>query len=115
VRPAKIFKSTLQIVDPNGADRGRIDPQNVVGKKRFALEGPQGEHLGSIDGQNWRSWDFAIDDAAGAEVGRITKRWSGFLREGFTTADHYVLHVTGDPSPDLRSSCSRRPRESTRR
>jgi uncharacterized protein YxjI len=102
VRPAKILKSTLEIVDPDGSTRGRIVQQNVVGKKHFALQGPQGESLGSIDAENWRSWDFAINDATGSEVGRITKRWAGFLREGFTTADHYVLHVTGPASPDLR-------------
>ena len=43
-----------------------------------------------------------MHDASGAEVARITKRWAGFLREGFTTADHYVLQITGAPSPDLR-------------
>lgn len=46
--------------------------QNVVGKKRFALQSPQGDEIGSIDAENWRSWDFAIHDARGAEVGRIT-------------------------------------------
>lgn len=102
VRPRKIFKSTLQILDPSGAERGRIVQQNVVGKKRFVLQGPGGEELGSIDAENWRSWDFAIHDASGAEVGRITKQWAGILREGFTTADHYMFQVTGAPSPDLR-------------
>ncbi len=102
VRPRKILKSTLQILDPSGAERGRIVQQNVVGKKRFVLQGPGGEELGSIDAENWRSWNFAIHDASGAEVGRITKQWAGILREGFTTADHYMFQVTGAPSPDLR-------------
>jgi len=97
MRPAKVFKSTLQIVDGNGGERGRIVQQNIVGKKRFALEGPGGATLGSIDGENWRSWDFVINDADGVEVGRITKNWAGALREVFTTADHYVLNVSGQP------------------
>ena len=102
VRPRKFLKSTLQILDPSGTERGRIAQQNVVGKKRFALQGPGGEEAGSINAENWRSWDFAIHDVSGAEVGRITKRWAGILREGFTTADHYMFQVTGAPSPDLR-------------
>lgn len=102
LRPAKVFKSTLQITDGQGAERGRVVQNNVVGKKHFALEGPGGSSLGSIDAENWRSWDFAINDAGGTEVGRITKKWAGFLKEGFTTADHYVLEVTGRPSPELR-------------
>ncbi len=102
VRPRKILRSTLQVLDGSGAERGRIVQQNVVGKKRFALEGATGGELGSIDAENWRSWDFAIHDASGAQVGRITKQWAGILREGFTTADHYMFQVTGAPSPDLR-------------
>ena len=101
-RPAKIMKSTVTISD--GADRqvGRIVQQNVFGKKRFALETPEGEPLGSINAENWRAWDFAIQDAAGDEVGRITKKWAGLLREGFTTADNYILNISGEVSPDLR-------------
>jgi uncharacterized protein YxjI len=102
VRPAKIFKSRLQIRDAGGADRGAIVQENVIGKKQFALRGPGGEQLGSIDAENWRSWDFAIHDADGTEVARVTKKWAGLLREGFTTADHYVLEITGATTPDLR-------------
>ena len=102
VRPAKIFKSTLLIRDGGGADRGAIVQENVIGKKQFALRGPGGERLGSIDAENWRSWDFAIHDADGTEIARVTKKWAGFLREGFTTADHYVLEITGPTAPDLR-------------
>jgi len=102
VRPAKILKSTLRVTGPDGSDLGTIVQENVVGKKHFGLRGPGGDSLGSIDAENWRSWDFAIHDVQGQEVGRITKKWAGFLREGFTTADHYVLHVTGSPGRELR-------------
>ena len=46
-----------------------------------------------IQAENWRAWDFAIVDAAGTEVARITKRWEGLARTLFTTADKYVVHV----------------------
>lgn len=75
---------------------------DIVGKKRFRLAGPADETLGSIDAENWRSWDFAIHDASGREVGRITKKWAGILREGFTTADRYLLSISGEVSGDLR-------------
>jgi uncharacterized protein YxjI len=102
VRPKKLLKSTVQVLDGDGRESGRIVQQNVVGKKHFALEGPNGDVLGSIDAENWRSWDFAIHDASGAEVGRITKKWAGILREGFTTADRYLLHISGEVRPELR-------------
>jgi uncharacterized protein YxjI len=102
VRPAKVFKSTLEVVDGQGARVGKIVQENVVGKKRFRLEGPSDEIVGSIDAENWRSWDFAIHDPAGTEVGRITKKWAGILREGFTTADRYLLNISGTVAADLR-------------
>jgi uncharacterized protein YxjI len=102
VRPRKLVKSTVEVQDANGTRVGRIVQENVVGKKRFRLEGPSEEPVGSIDAENWRSWDFAIHDTTGTEVGRITKQWSGILREGFTTADRYLLHVSGQVSPPLR-------------
>jgi hypothetical protein len=36
-------------------------------------------------------------------VGRITKKWAGVLREGFTTADRYLLHISGEVSGPLRT------------
>lgn len=98
-----MFKSTLEVVDGQGAHVGKIVQENVVGKKRFRLEGPSDEILGSIDAENWRSWDFAIHDPAGTEVGRITKKWAGILREGFTTADRYLLNISGAVAGDLRT------------
>jgi uncharacterized protein YxjI len=102
VRPAKVFKSTLQVNDGSGSPRGKIAQQNVVGKKRFALEDESGRALGSIDAENWRSWDFAVHDEQGLEVARISKNWSGALREIFTTADHYMVQITGAPGRSLR-------------
>lgn len=102
VRPRKLLKSTMHVSDGTGRDVGRIVQRNVIGKKHFALETASGEPLGSIDAENWRAWDFSIQDAAGVEVGRITKKWAGILKEGFTTADNYLLNITGRVSPDLR-------------
>ena len=102
LRPRKIMKSRVEITDGEGRPVGTIVQKNVFGKKRFALEGAAGETLGAINAENWRSWDFAIEDPTGVEVGRITKKWAGLLKEGFTTADNYVLEISGDVSPDLR-------------
>ena len=101
-RPRKLMKSTVQVRDGSGREVGRIVQQNVVGKKRFGLEGASGERLGAINAENWRAWDFAIEDSTGTEVGRITKKWGGLLREGFTTADNYMLQISGYVTPELR-------------
>lgn len=102
LRPRKVMKSRVEITDGEGRPVGTIVQQNVFGKKRFALEGASGEMLGGINAENWRAWDFGIEDATGAAVGRITKKWAGLLKEGFTTADNYVLEISGQVSPELR-------------
>jgi uncharacterized protein YxjI len=102
LRPRKVFKSRVEITDGEGRPVGVIVQQNVFGKKKFGLESATGAQLGQINAENWRAWDFAIEDASGQEVGRITKKWAGLLKEGFTTADNYVLEITGQVSDELR-------------
>ena len=102
LRPRKVMKSRVEITDGEGRPVGTIVQKNVFGKKRFALEGAAGDALDAINAENWRAWDFKIEDATGAEVGRITKKWAGLLKEGFTTADNYVLEISGQVSPELR-------------
>jgi hypothetical protein len=84
------------------ATRCQILQDNVVDKKYFALADGRGDRIGSIDGENWMSWDFSIHDSAGAEVGRITEDVGGILSEGYTTADTYILQIEAEVSSDLR-------------
>ena len=101
-RPAKLMKSKIKVSDADGTERGAILQDNVVGPKHFALVDGRGDRIGSIDGENWMSWDFAIHDSTGLEAGRITKKWAGILKEGYTTADTYVLQIEPEVSSDLR-------------
>ena len=101
-RPAKVFKSTVVVNDGQGGAVGKIVQKNMIGKIKFALEDAQGQPLGSINAENWRAWDFSIQDASGAEVGRITKKWEGILKAAFTVADNYLLEVKGQVSTPMR-------------
>ena len=91
-RPAKIVKSRVLVSRPDGVPIGEIIQANVFGKIRFDLVA-NGQLVGAIKAENWRAWDFAVVDAAGTEIARITKRWEGLARTLFTTADKYVVHV----------------------
>jgi uncharacterized protein YxjI len=91
-RPAKVFKSRMQIAQGDSTPVGEIVQDNVFGKKRFGFS-VGGAIIGGIRAENWRSWDFAIEDAAGTEIGRINKKWAGIGRELFTTADHYQVLI----------------------
>lgn len=100
-RPAKVFKSTMVVTDPAGAEIGRIVQENMIGKIHFRLEAG-GTAVGSINAENWRAWNFNIKDTGGEEIARITKTFEGIARTLFTTADFYVVHLHRQLTDPLR-------------
>lgn len=101
-RPAKFLKSTVVVGDAADRELGRIVQQNAIGKINFALESG-GHQLGTIRAENWRAWDFRIEDMTGAEIARVTKTWEGMAKTMFTTADNYVLQITRRAPEPLNS------------
>ena len=89
-RPAKVMKSTVIVSDPNGAELGRIVQDNMIGKINFSLQSG-GNTVGWIRAENWRAWNFRIEDHNNVEVARITKTFEGVAKTLFTTADNYVV------------------------
>ncbi len=101
-RPKKFAKSKVHIADSSGAPIGSIIQKNMIGKIRFSLVGSDGE-IGTLNGENWRAWNFNIKDISGVEVARITKTWEGLAKTMFTTADNYVLQIHRPLEDPLRS------------
>jgi uncharacterized protein YxjI len=102
VRPRKIMKSTVQVIDGLGSPVGEIRQQNMIGKIRFGLHDATGQKVGEIRAENWRAWNFAIVDNMDQEVGRITKTWEGLAKTLFTTADDYLLDISPSLQGPLR-------------
>ena len=101
-RPAKFVKSKVHVADGAGNPIGSIVQQNMIGKIRVTLES-DGQTIGSLNGENWRAWNFNLQDADGREVARITKTFEGVAKTLFTTADNYVLQIHGPLTDPLRS------------
>lgn len=95
------FRFAVAVTDGEGAAVGRVTKRIRIGKAVFAVEGPDGAPVGELRAQNWRARDFRLDDPAGAEVARVTKRWRGLLTEVATDADSYA--VTFPPTTDDRA------------
>ncbi len=91
-RPRKFMKSRIIVEGGDGRELGQIVQQNVIGKIRFALESG-GQQIGTLNGENWRAWNFNIQDHTGREVARITKTWEGLAKTMFTQADNYVVQI----------------------
>jgi uncharacterized protein YxjI len=101
-RPAKVIKSRVVVEDADGHPVGEIVQENMVGKIRFGLQVGD-RKVGSINAENWRAWNFNIQDESGAEVARITKTWEGLAKTVFTTADNYVVEMHRFLDEPLRS------------
>ncbi len=101
-RPAKIMKSRVEVSDGAGRPIGQIVQKNMIGKINFGLEA-DGRKVGEIRAENWRAWNFSIQDHSGAEVARITKTWEGMAKTMFTTADNYVVQIHRPIEEPLRS------------
>jgi uncharacterized protein YxjI len=101
-RPAKVLKSRVIVQDQMGNEVGQIVQQNAIGKIRFSLDSG-GQTWGSINAENWRAWNFNIQDHTGAEVARITKTWEGLAKTMFTTADNYVVQIHRPLQDPLRT------------
>lgn len=101
-RPGTLWKSKVVVALPDGREVGTIKQENLIGKIRFGFE-TDGQRIGGIQAENWRAWDFAINDAQGTEVARIKKTWEGMAKAMFTTADNYVVRLHRPLEDPLRA------------
>jgi uncharacterized protein YxjI len=101
-RPRKFMKSKFQITKPDGTVVGDVAQKNMIGKIRFSLNA-NGQEVGTLNAENWRAWNFNIQNAGGTEVARITKTWEGLAKTVFTTADNYVVEFKAAIEDPLRS------------
>ncbi|MFC2110973.1 phospholipid scramblase-related protein [Bacteroidota bacterium] len=42
---------------------------------------------------DWKAWNFTIKNSADAQIGTISKKWAGAVKEIFTTADKYNVNI----------------------
>jgi uncharacterized protein YxjI len=101
-RPAKLMKSTVIVSDGNDQEIGRIVQDNVFGKIHFSLQAG-GHTYGAIKAENWRAWNFSVEDHNGVQIARITKTFEGIAKTMFTTADNYVVQIHTQIAQPLNS------------
>ncbi len=95
------FMSKIEVRDHQDMVIGRIRQKFKFFKPSFNIEDGQGQTIAIITG-DWKAWNFTITDAADNQIGTISKKWNGFLKEAFTTADKYVVSVTPAVAEDVR-------------
>ena len=89
------FRSHFHLSTDDGRDLGSLRSKVFTiggGLKIFA---PSGDELADLSG-NFIGWDFSLSTSNGREIGRITKKWAGGVKEFFTTADNYLVEAYDD-------------------
>jgi len=93
-----LFMSKVKVLNENGQQVATIK-QKFGLKPKFEIYDNNENKIADIQG-DWKAWNFNITDASGAQIGSVSKKWTGLARELFTDADKYVVNldesVTGE-------------------
>lgn len=90
-RGVSIFLSTVDVLDEKGNLVGRFKQKFFSIGGKFDVLDPQDNVICTLKGK-WTSWDFKFlrDNT---ELANVSKKWAGFGKELFTTADNYMLSI----------------------
>lgn len=88
VRPFRFYFHRAEIVDSQGELLGVIEKRFSVLRRIYSVYNSTGKEIYQLFGPILHPWTFQIRNNE-IEYGKITKKWSGLLKEGFTDADNF--------------------------
>lgn len=88
MRPFRFYFHRAEVVDSQGQSLGVIERRFSLLRRSYSVLGSSGEEEFQLFGPILHPWTFQIRND-GVEYGKITKKWSGLLKEGFTDADNF--------------------------
>jgi len=97
-RGVSLFLSKVSVLDGDGRVLGGFQQRFFSIGGKFDVLDPDGHPLCTLEGK-WTGWEFSFKNGE-REVARVTKKWAGFGREFFTSADNYALQISEHVRPD---------------
>jgi uncharacterized protein YxjI len=94
-RPFKFYFHRVEITNPDGQVLGSVVRRFSWLRRIYHVLDAQGNELYQLFGPILHPWTFNVL-RSGEEVGKITKKWSGLLKEAFTDADTFGINYQGD-------------------
>ena len=91
------FMSKIIVKDSNGMVIGKINQKFKFFKPTFKIFNSSDVLIAQITG-DWKAWNFVIKDNNEVQIGAITKKWAGAMKEIFTTADKYNVSIEANYS-----------------
>lgn len=89
-RPFRFYFHRAEVVDGEGNMLGVIEKQFSLLRRKYVVMNSAGELIFELFGPILHPWTFQIRHQE-VEYGKITKKWSGLLKEGFTDADNFGI------------------------
>jgi uncharacterized protein YxjI len=89
-RPFRFYYHELEIKDSNGIILGLIKRKFSIFRREYTVFNKEEQSICELFGPLLHPWTFNIQ-ADNRTVGKITKKWSGLLKEGLTDADNFGI------------------------
>jgi uncharacterized protein YxjI len=87
-RPFRFFFHRAEVVDGQGNRLGVIEKRFSLLRRVYAVFDSSGQEAFQLFGPILHPWTFEIRQGE-ETLGKITKKWSGLMKEGFTDADNF--------------------------
>lgn len=100
--PFRFYFREIEIYNASGNLLGIVKRQFSILRRKYIVYDGQGTQICELFGPILHPWTFEIRE--GEEVfGKITKKWSGLLKEGFTDADNFGITFPSDWPNEIKA------------
>ena len=92
-----VYKSRMK-VSARGTHLGEVEQKAALTSRQYDLCSSEGRAFGKLKSPFFKKSKYSVLDESGNEVGKITKKWGGMVKERFTTADDFEVELPADYS-----------------
>ena len=101
-RTFRFYFHRAEVTDAQGRVLGTIERQFSVLRRMYSVVSEKGGEDYQLFGPLLHPWTFNIEKN-GMEQGKITKKWSGLLKESFSDADNFGVTFPKEWDADLKA------------
>lgn len=91
-KPVALIREVVEVYDAQGEKIGYFKSKILTLGGGFWVFDKNDHQFAEVKGQ-WTGWEFKFLTPSGDELGQVSKKWGGAIRELFTSADTYVVSV----------------------
>jgi len=102
VRPFRFYFHELKIFDSQGEHLGTIQRRFSLLRRVYSVLDGSGQEIYQLFGPILHPWTFEIKKGV-SQYGKITKKWSGLLKEAFSDADNFGVTFPVDWDKKLKA------------